>query len=139
MQRTLDLMGKEDRGSPVLIFPSNHLRAQPLLRLSGSVAGAARSAGENFLLKESFRLQPDHRKNCVYPERALDLGNTGGNRANPSPTRPPDLCAIPVISLAAVPQQQRDWEIIGADTLLEACPAGAQCITADAGSDGKRR
>ncbi len=109
------------------------------LRLSGSVAGAARSAGENSLLKESFRLQPDHRKNCVYPERALDLGNTGGNRANPSPTRPPDLCAIPVISLTVVPQQQRDWEIIGADTLLGACPAGAQCITADAGSDGKRR
>ncbi len=47
----------------------------------------------------------------MYPERALDLGNTGGNRANPSPTRPPDLCAIPVISLTAVPQQQRDWEI----------------------------
>ncbi len=94
------------------------------------MAGAARSAGENSLLKESFRLQPDHRKNCVYPERALDLGNTGGNRANPSPTRPPDLCAIPVISLTAVPQQQRDWEIIGADTLLGACPAGAQCIAA---------
>ncbi len=109
LQRTLDLMGKEDRGSPVLIFPSNP---------------SARSAGENSLLKESFRLQPDHRKNCVYPERALDLGNTGGNRANPSPTRPPDLCAIPVISLTAVPQQQRDWEIIGADTLLGACPAG---------------
>ncbi len=130
-------MGKEDRGSPVLIFPSNPSAtatdgAQPLLRLSGSVAGAARSAGENSLLKESFRLQPDHRKNCVYPERALDLGNTGGNRANPSPTRPPDLCAIPVISLTAVPQQQRDWEIIGADTLLGACPAGAQCIAADA-------
>ncbi len=117
-------MGKEDRGSPVLIFPSNP---------------SARSAGENSLLKESFRLQPDHRKNCVYPERALDLGNTGGNRANPSPTRPPDLCAIPVISLTAVPQQQRDWEIIGADTLLGACPAGAQCIAADAGSDGKGR
>ncbi len=33
------------------------------------------------------------------------------------------LCAIPVISLAAVPQQQRDREIIGADTLLGACPA----------------
>ncbi len=139
MQRTLDLMGKEDRGSPVLISHLIYLRAQPLLRLSGSVAGAARSAGENSLLKESFRLQPDHRKNCVYPERALDLGNTGGNRANPSPTRPPDLCAIPVISLTAVPQQQRDWEIIGADTLLGACPAGAQCIAADAGSDGKRR
>ncbi len=59
------------------------------------MAGAARSAGENSLLKESFRLQPDHRKNCVYPERALDLGNTGGNRANPSPTRPPDLCCDP--------------------------------------------
>ncbi len=116
-----------------------HLRAQPLLRLSGSVAGAARSAGENSLLKESFRLQPDHRKNCVYPERALDLGNTGGNRANPSPTRAPDICAIPVISLTAVPQQQRDCEIIGADTLLGACPAGAQCIAADAGSDGKGR
>ncbi len=43
----------------------------------------------------------------------------------------------PVISLAAVPQQQRDREIIGADTLLGACPAGAQCIAADAGSDGK--
>ncbi len=67
------------------------------------------------------------------------MGNTGGNRANPSPTRPPDLCAIPVISLTAVPQQQRDWEIIGADTLLGACPAGAQCIAADAGSDGKGR
>ncbi len=50
-----------------------------------------------------------------------------------------DLCAIPVISLAAVPQQQRDREIIGADTLLVACPAGAQCIAADAGSDGKGR
>ncbi len=80
-----------------------------------------------------------NRKNCVYPKRALDLGNTGGNRANPSPTRPPDLCAIPVISLAAVPQQQRDREIIGAETLLGACPAGAQCIAADAGSDGKGR
>ncbi len=33
------------------------------------------------------------------------MGNTGGNRANPSPTCPPDLCAIPVISIAAVPQR----------------------------------
>ncbi len=64
---------------------------------------------------------------------------TAGNRANPSPTRPPYLCVIPVISLAAVPMQQRDREIIGADTLLGACPAGAQCIAADAGSDGKGR
>ncbi len=38
-----------------------------------------------------------------------------------------------------LPQQQRDREIIGADTLLGACPAGAQCIAADAGSDGKGR
>ncbi len=30
-------------------------------------------------------------------------------------------------------------DFIGADTLLGACPAGAQCIAADAGSDGKRR
>ncbi len=88
------------------------------------------------------RLAHSHSRGKNYslgfrPERALDLGNTGGNRANPSPTRPPDLCAIPVISLAAVPQQQRDREIIGADTLLGACAAGAQCIAADAGSDGK--
>ncbi len=132
-------MGKEDRGSPVLIFPSNPSASTATAPPQRQLAGAARSAGENSLLKESFRLQPDHRKNCVYPERALDLGNTGGNRANPSPTRPPDLCAIPVISLTAVPQQQRNWEIIGADTLLGACPAGAQCIAADAGSDGKGR
>ncbi len=79
------------------------------------------------------------RQHASRSEQKLDLGNTGGNRANPSPTRPPDLCAIPVISLAAVPQQQRDREIIGADTLLGACPVGAQCIAADAGSDGKGR
>ncbi len=140
MQRTLDLMGKEeDRGSPVLIFPSNPSASTATAPPQRQRGRCCEDAGENSLLKESFRLQPDHRKNCVYPDRALDLGNTGGNRANPSPTRPPDLCAIPVISLAAVPQQQRDREIIGADTLLGACPAGAQCIAADAGSDGKGR
>ncbi len=136
---TLDLMGKEDRGSPVLIFPSNPSASTATAPPQRQRGRCCEDAGENSLLKESFRLQPDHRKNCVYPERVLDLGNTGGNRANPSPTRPPDLCAIPVISLTAVPQQQRDCEIIGADTLLGACPAGAQCIAADAGSDGKGR
>ncbi len=98
----------------------------------------------NLLERNCCRLAHSHSRGKNYslgfrPERALDLGNTGGNRANPSPTRPPDLCAIPVISLAAVPQQQRDREIIGTDTLLGACPAGAQCIAADAGSDGKGR
>ncbi len=43
----------------------------------------------------------------------------------------------PVISLVAVPQQQQDREIIGADTLLGACPAGAQCIAADPDLMGK--
>ncbi len=123
LQRTLDLMGKEDRGSPVLIFPSNPSASTDTALPQRQRGRCCKDAGENSLLKESFRLQPDHRKNCVYPERALDLGNTGGNRANPSPTCPPDLCAIPVISLTAVPQQQRDCEIIGADTLLGACPA----------------
>ncbi len=58
------------------------------------------------------------------PGRALDLGNTGGNRANPSPTRPPDLCAPRDLTRrgAFFFQQQRDREIIGADTLLGACP-----------------
>ncbi len=99
-------MGKEDRGSPVLIFPSNPSASTATAPPQRQRGRCCEDAGENSLLKESFRLQPDHRKNCVYPERALDLGNTGGNRANPSPTRPPDLCAIPVISLTAVPQQQ---------------------------------
>ncbi len=58
-------MGKEDRGSPVLIFPSNHLQAQPLLRLSGSVAGAARTQVKNSLLKESFRLQSERNTQSV--------------------------------------------------------------------------
>ncbi len=95
--------------------------------------------GEKLLQISALSLKGEELQLRLPPERALDLGNTGGNRANPSPTRPPDLCAIPVISLAAVPQQQRDREIIGADTLLGACPAGAQCIAADAGSDGKGR
>ncbi len=65
----------------------------------------------------------------VLRERALDLGNAGGDRASPSLTRPPDPCAIPAISIAAVPQQQRDQnrEITGTD---RACPAGAQRIAA---------
>ncbi len=71
--------------------------------------------------------------------RLREIGVYRWKKGDLSLTRPPDLCAIPVISLAAVPQQQRDREIIGADTLLGACPAGAQCIAADAGSDGKGR
>ncbi len=132
LQRTLDLMGKEDRGSPVLIFPSNpsaSTATAPPQRKRGRCCEERR-----WKLPPQREFSPPARSSqkTVYPERALDLGNTGGNRANPSPTRPPDLCAIPVISLTAVPQQQRDWEIIGADTLLGACPA-------DAGSDGKGR
>ncbi len=57
-----------------------------------------------------------------YPERALDLGNAGGDRSSPSPTRPPDPCAIPAISIAAVPQQQWDQnrEITGTHSLERA-------------------
>ncbi len=33
-------------------------------------------------------------------ERAQDLGNAGGERASPSPTRQPDPCAILAISIA---------------------------------------
>ncbi len=47
-------------------------------------------------------------KNCCSAgfrhERALDLGNAGGNRESPSLTRPPDPCAIPTISIAATPR-----------------------------------
>ncbi len=121
-------MGKEDRGSPVLISHLIHLRAQPLLRLSGSVAGAARSAGENSLLKESFRLQPDHRKKlCVSRGWALDLGNTGGNRANQSPTRPPDLwCDSRDLTHRGSSAASGSWEIIGADQHSRcSCPAGS--------------
>ncbi len=113
-------------------------------RCLGNTRAARNKTNKFFLERNCCRLAHSHSRGKNYslgfrPERALDLGNTGGNRANPSPTCPPDLYAIPVISLAAVPQQQRDREIIGADTLLGACPAGAQCIAADAGSDGKRR
>ncbi len=51
------------------------------------------------------------RENCsarFRPEKTLDLGNAGGNRASPSPTCSSDPYAIPVISIAAVPQQWRD-------------------------------
>ncbi len=44
--------------------------------------------------------------------RALDLGKAGGDRANPSPTCPPDLCAIPAMLFAAMPQRNRSLEII---------------------------
>ncbi len=95
--------------------------------------------GEKLLQISALSLKGEELQLRLPPRESARPGETGGNRANPSPTRPPGLCAIPVISLAAVPQQQRGREIIGADTLLGACPAGAQCIAADAGSDGKRR
>ncbi len=55
-------------------------------------------------------------------------GSAGGERASPSPTRPLDPCASPAISIAAMPQQQRDWirKIPSTDTFLEACPVGAE-------------
>ncbi len=68
-----------------------------------------------------MRCWPLHRPWAGWPlmiapqdVRALDLGKRCGDRANPSPTRPPDLYAIPAISLATVPQQRqyRDCKII---------------------------
>ncbi len=49
-------------------------------------------------------------------------------RASLSPTRPPDPCVIPAISIVAVSQQQRDWN--RESTLFGACPAGAERIAA---------
>ncbi len=59
--------------------------------------------------------------------RALDLGNAGGDRASPSPTHPPDPCAIPRSqSPPCLSSRDRNHEITGTDTLLGACPAGAE-------------
>ncbi len=81
---------------------------------------------------EELQLRLPPRESARPGEIQVEIGRT-----RLQPVR--QIYVRPVISLAAVPQQQRDREIIGADTLLGACPAGAQCIAADAGSDGKRR
>ncbi len=49
--------------------------------------------GEKLLQISALSLKGKNYSLGFRPGRALDLGNTGGNRANPSPTRPPDLCA----------------------------------------------
>ncbi len=57
-----------------------------------------------------------------HPERALNLGNAGGDRASPSPTHSPDPCFNPRnlnrhrASAAAGP----DHGITGTDTILGA-------------------
>ncbi len=55
-------MGKEeDRGLPVLIFPSNPSASTATAPPQRQRGRCCEDAGENSLLKESFRLQPDHR------------------------------------------------------------------------------
>ncbi len=66
-----------------------------------------------FLEKNCCRIALSHKvKNCsagFWPERVFDLGNAGGDSASPSQNHSPDPCSIPAISIAAVPQQWRDW------------------------------
>ncbi len=75
------------------------------MRCLGNTRATLNKNNINFLWRENCcRLACSHSrgKNCsasFCPERALDLGNAGGNRASPSPTRPPDPCAIPVFSI----------------------------------------
>ncbi len=65
LQRTLDLMGKEDRGSPVLIFPSNPSASTATAPPQRQRGRCCEDAGENSLLKESFRLQPERNTQSV--------------------------------------------------------------------------
>ncbi len=81
--------------------------------------------GKKLLQISARSLKGEELQLRLPPRESARPGETGGNRANPSPTRPPDLCAIPVISLAAVPQQQRDREIIGADHSPWSVPGGS--------------
>ncbi len=63
----LDLMGKEeDRGSPFLIFPSNPSASTATAPPQRQRGRCCEDAGENSLLKESFRLPArSSQKLCV--------------------------------------------------------------------------
>ncbi len=63
----LDLMGKEeDRGSTVLIFPSNPSASTATAQPQRQRGRCCEDAGENSLLKESFRLPArSSQKLCV--------------------------------------------------------------------------
>ncbi len=67
LQRTLDLMGKEeDRGSPFLIFPSNPSASTATAPPQRQRGRCCEDADENSLLKESFRLPArSSQKLCV--------------------------------------------------------------------------
>ncbi len=67
LQRTLDLMGKEeDRGSPFLIFPSNPSASTATAPPQRQRGRCCEDAGGNSLLKESFRLPArSSQKLCV--------------------------------------------------------------------------
>ncbi len=58
-------MGKEDRGSPVLIFPSNPSASTATAPPQRQRDRCCEDAGENSLLKESFRLQSERNTQSV--------------------------------------------------------------------------
>ncbi len=60
---------------------------------------------EKLLQISVLSLKGEELQRSLPPEGELDLGNAGGDRASPSLSRPPDPWAIPVISIATVPQQ----------------------------------
>ncbi len=58
-------MGKEDRGSPVLIFPSTPSASTATAPPQRQRDRCCEDAGENSLLKESFRLQSERNTQSV--------------------------------------------------------------------------